>query len=594
MKAWTQPEPSQMRCTVSNIREPLDKTLENLFILFVLSHPYSPTQMSTITPASTEQDVLDYIEAKCPSLTHAYDADVFEGIDGEVFLGLTPATVDMVLPSLSQKDKGLLLARIETLRRLAGMTEGGTRPATPRTISPDRSLDPPRDVTPPPTYVREREEVETLPCATPLPAPTAHVFNTNQLPRILAEVWRASEDGDDEFVAESWLPDLKEMELKTDIFRLALRRPIRLRDSRVMASRTWFGCLVVQGRYHRVDSRLDLLVLEAREMKIASYDFHIYFVKLFTFSNTGTLVPFHTSAKCRVGDASSVAFNEQVALRFGVQTDVLTVSPNTAESNHHGSEGSRTRSLDPNTVARGRSESRTPTPRATTSRSPSLTTNSSVDILISLMQRESRDGTPKSSLGEVHANLLSLYDLLIFANRRELFNLSPRYNRFEAHLLPTHEVNAFAGTEFTLRSGSQIESLRIDSEYTRSHSQVIELLILSWGFGEPDEVANFQGAWHGHTWLLRHTLLSAILVGSPASAKRLIGVAKKLSAMRQIDLNENGFGEVLFTLLGNRDEAQRFWGTPTHGMGRGNRTPHVPALRSSLSHLIQFHQKDGL
>ena len=69
------------------------------------------------TPESSEQDVMEYIEAHCGTLWERYGGATFNGIDGEAFMGLTPATIAMVLPQLTPRDTGLLLAKIETVRR---------------------------------------------------------------------------------------------------------------------------------------------------------------------------------------------------------------------------------------------------------------------------------------------------------------------------------------------------------------------------------------------------------------------------------------------------------------------------------------------
>jgi hypothetical protein len=200
----------------------------------------------------------------------------------------------------------------------------------------------------------------------------------------------------------------------------------------------------------------------------------------------------------------------------------------------------------------------------------------SADVLKKMMLRD--PGTAdRASSRLVANNFLSMYDLLTYVANGEDFQLFPRYNRFEAYLLPTHEVSAFFGSTYTLRSVGQIEALKSDAEYMRSHAQVIALLLTIW-----------EGAWENDAWLLRHALLSAILLDNTESMKNLVAFAKSQSQAKQVNMGEDGFGEALFTLSNDETMAKAFWNQPTRRSGI--RSPHLPGQRMSLGQLVRFTQ----
>ena len=144
-----------------------------------------------------------------------------------------------------------------------------------------------------------------------------------------------------------------------------------------------------------------------------------------------------------------------------------------------------------------------------------------------------------------------------------------------------------------LRSMAQVEALRSDSAYMRNHSQVIELLLTFWGFGQDVQTPAVSG-WQGHTWLLRHALLSAIVLDNSEEAKRIVKCVKDLSDTRQIDLGETVFGEAVFTLDGDRDESRNFWDSyESHSGIQRIKSPYLPGERSTLSSLMNFVIKNG-
>ena len=290
-----------------------------------------------------EEQVYTYLTAKCPFLAREYSRSAFEGIDGEVFLGLTVGTVDMIFPNLSVKDKGLLLARVEGLK-----FGEQSRTGTPRSsVTPIHQLAakapieqkdvffapaPPRLVTPPllpePTQYREAYHPIVLPRA-------------EELPRILLEFWRHSTtDGKEDFLAETWLPNLKEVELRSETFRLALRRCIESRNSmiggsQIRAARKWFGALILSGRYFRVDSRLELFVMEVKEIELIGWDSDVYYFKLFSFVSGGNLNHVYTSNKLPVGNgrfnsftsSNAVEFDEQITMKFAKAGEDSVIEP---------------------------------------------------------------------------------------------------------------------------------------------------------------------------------------------------------------------------------------------------------------------------
>ena len=562
---------------------------------------------------ANEEQVYTYLSAKCPFLTRGYPRSAFEGIDGEVFLGLSSDTVDMIFPNLSVKEKGLLLARVEGARFGEQSRTGTPRSATtprihPTTVTPPFTLttsegEPKQEVTVK-KFVDE-EKVAPREVTPPLPAPnsdsqyreTFHPIilpRAEELPRILFEFWRHSTtDGRDDFLAETWIPNLKEIELRSETFRLALRRCIESRSSmiggaRIVAARKWFGALILSGRYFRVDNRLELFFMEVKEIELIGWDSDLYYFKLFSFVPGGNLNHVYTSNKLSIGSgrfnsfpsssSNSVEFDEQITMRFGLAKlgqdtgfePVLGAPCTPSPTHHHGG-----KPTSPKNVKHFTNKTTTPV--------------SNVDVLRAIMMRSPETppiGDPQ------YDRILSLHDLMLMVHSGSTQALDPVKNRFEFALLPTHEVSALRGTEFMLRSMAQVEALRSDSAYMRNHSQVIELVLSSWGFGEDQPSA--PSAWQGHTWLLRHALLSAIILDNNEEAKRLVKVAKELSLTRQIDLGETGFGEAVMTLDGDREQAYIFWDShESHSGGQRIKSPYLPGERSTLSSLMNFVIKNG-
>ncbi len=538
-----------------------------------------------------EEQVYTYLSAKCPFLTRVYPRSAFEGIDGEVFLGLSVGTVDMIFPNLSVKEKGLLLARVEGAKFGEQSRTGTPRSSLTPIFKPQIEqkqemvvlppVTPPRQVTPPilpePTQYRESYHPITLPRA-------------EELPRILLEFWRHStKDDRDDFLAETWLPNLKEIELRSETFRLALRRCIESRDSmiggsRIKAARKWFGALILSGRYFRVDGRLELFVMEVKEIELIGWDSDVYFFKLYSFVTGGTLNHVYTSNKLPVGNgrlnsftsSNAVEFDEQITMRFA-----------TAKSGEDSSIEPVIGALSPTASSPTRRQGPVSSPKKFVAKTTPV---SNVEGLRAIMMR-----APDTPLGVDfnYDRLVSLHDLLLMVHNGSPQALDPRKNRFEFALLPTHEVSALTGTEFMLRSMSQVEALRSDQAYMRNHSQLIELLLSSWGFGHDDQQYT-KSAWQGHSWLLRHALLSAIILDNTEEAKRLVNVAKELSLSRQIDLGETGFGEAVFTLDGDREQAQIFWDShESHSGAQRIKSPYLPGERSTLSSLMNFIIKNG-
>ena len=521
-----------------------------------------------VTRNSSQQEVVEYLREKCSTLIKGYSSDTFNGVDGEVFLGLTPATIDMVFPQLSQRDKGLLLSRVEYLRQ-----------------SSDSPTLPVRDVTPPPSFHRAAlpsasvesniELHDTRPLgridegrfstqyrrsfsptrsrapwkgrddASPLVAPI-----TGELPRILIELWRSTDDPDkDEFLAESWLPDLKELELKAQTLRLALRRSIKKKDARITLTRSWLGALVVTARYHRIGNRLELHLTQAKELNVSTHSYSEFFAKLYTYETAGpslTLVRETNRYPASMG-SSCVDFDEQLTLRFGRADDPAAK------------------------VAAAAAPLRSP-------KQASLGVESA-EVLRTLMLRTSHEEGDKK-----YESLLSLYDLLSLAAKGSVFKLDPRFNRFESHLLPTHELSALSGAQFTFRSVAQIDILKRDSDYMRSHTQVIELLLVIWGLSEAEKDQLEQGVWAGDSWLFRHALLSAIVLDNRPAVRTLIKASKILIENRLLDLAETGFGEALFTLQRDMQAARTYWESPKRQTGI--RSPYLPEQRATLGSLL--------
>jgi len=504
-----------------------------------------------ITRTSSHGQVLNYLKDKCPSLIKTYDEEIFKDLDGEVFLGLTPASVDMVFPQLSQRDKGLLLARSEYLRS---------------TSSPKIEE---RDVTPPPNFARTtlglpptqtspdpkrpigrldegrfqssyRRDFSPVSPSRRRPSPVRSSDQSvapmvGDLPRILIELWRSTDHPDrDEFLAESWLPDLREIELKPQSMRLALRRSVQ-RKEKVAMTRPWLGALVVNAKYFRIGNRLELSVLEAKNLNVATTVFSNLFLKVYVYvgGKEPSLSQVHETSRRDLSTASSVEFGEEIILRF----------------NEEGGQNFDFKKMHAETHAGLKSP----------------------EIARDLMLRSIPSNDEK----------LSLYDLMVFVGKGELNQLNPKNNRFDSYLLPTHEISALTGSEFMFKSIAQIEFLKRDSDYMRSHTHLIDLLLLSWGL-----VDESQGSWPGDSWLFRLALLSSILLNNRAGFRALSAAANTLIHDRVLEMDEDGFGEAVFTLHGDLEAARKFWQTPQRRTGI--RSPNLPDQRMTVKALLAW------
>jgi hypothetical protein len=532
----------------------------------------------SITPSSTETDVLAYLQSKCGSMVARLGVAAFTSVDGEVFLGITPATIDMILPGLETRERGLLLARIETMTRGVGEPKKSATPtgATPRLSLPPAMVSSPsnasvRDVTPPPGMAASvspshRSSTPTVIDAkknTIIPQPLLPL--SNRFPRLLVELWHERE-----FVGESWLPEISEFVFAPQTYRLGLRRGVRRRGTdEIFASRKWFGALAITCRFHTIESRLDLYVIEVKDVARTDMEGE-YFMNLYsldTGSSSGRdrLNLVYSSQKRRLGGESntSVQFDEMIRLTFQEEGEGGDGSNQVVVVHERTSRG--VFPDIPSDNAPGRAE-----PLVDRARAPSVppvSIDASVDRLRRLM------------FGEAADDCVSLPAILTFAQSDQLFNLDPRYNRFESYLLPTHEVSAMFGSEYTIRSITQLELLRVDPDYMRSHSQVVELLLGSWGAS-----GDFSGVWNGHSWLLRHVLLSCVLLHNRDWAKRVSRFAKELGTARQVDLVESGYGEILFTLMGDKSGADKFWNSEPNVALLKN--PELPKQRTSLGKLM--------
>jgi len=622
----------------------------------------------SITTNSTEDEVYTYLQSRLPSITSTYPRETFDGIDGEVFTGLSQDTIEMIFPNISPKDKGLLLARVEGIK-FGTLSQAGSRVGTPRAMTPQplgktsaalnwtTSLPPAtihipqaaaaaaaaasflensdedvslREVTPPLIPAPPTRSVPVAPLSPKKAIPaseilrhdegrfnseyrrsfspprnrpsTAAAASSSELPRLLIELWRYSKtDGRDEFLAESWLPNLKEMELRNETFRLALRRSIQTRPGagasvagKVIASRKWFAALILTGRYHRVDNRLELFVTEVKEIELIGWDSDVYYLKIFSFIGEGNLNLVYTSNQLGMSchGRNSVEFDEQITMRFGTARagEIFEpIHPLVGATN-----GTVNIGISRNIGGRSSRPGLTSKPVVIPNKILNETNGlSSIDVLRSVMLRRSSDVGGPYQLPPIYDRIMSINDIIALVGRGDLYMLDPRYSRFESALLPTHEMSALTGTEFTLRTTAQIDALKSDSEYMRNHSQLVELMLASWGYPEPG--ADLSGAWQGHSWLLRHVLLSCILLENIEESRRVVKVAKELSLLRQIDLNETGYGEALFTLEGDKDSALNFWESSPQNSGRSRiKSPYLPQDRSPLSHLINFVLKGGI
>ena len=472
-----------------------------------------------ITRSSTQEEVFEFLKDRCGALVSAYPPDTFRGIDGEVFLGLNDRkAIDTTFPLLSEPDKATLL-----LLHLPS--------SSPASI---------RDVTPPRTFTVPSEKNHSSSESVVKPI-------MGKLPRILLELWYGNSDHDrEDFLAETWLPSLSEVELYSQTYRLALKRSIKDKEAyRVVSSRKWFGSFVVSMRYHRMDNRLDLFIEAAKELQLGNFGSeNEFFLKVFSYSENSLSIV-HRTARRAACQATMVEFSEQFTIRFSDDLSLLVAEKNIVENRDD---------------------------------SASIIIDSTT--LKGLMLRNStispNDPTYKSLIG--------LIDLLTFAGTKQLYNFNPKHNRFEAYLLPTHEINAYFGAQYQIRSQAQLDALKNDEEYMRAHSQVVELLLISWGFGE----GGGGGGWSSHSWLFRHALLSTILLQNHQSYKRLVSAGKSLTLTRQLDVSEEGFGEVLFTLMHNQHEAQSFWDKHAKPRFPFLKSPYLPPIRTCLGQLVTW------
>ena len=497
---------------------------------------------------SSAEEVFDFLAQRCPQLTKTYPEEIFRGIDGQVFLGLTPGSIDMIFPQLSLRDKGLLLARVEALRQEA--TPSPPLPPT-RLYLPAPTVDDTR-----PIGRLDEGRFQSLykhdfPPTSPSKRMTASQNEENvhssiapilgDLPRILIELWRATDDPDkDEFLAESWLPEMTEIERKSQTIRLGLRRSVqRKSDLKIVATRAWLGALIVTTRYHRIGNKLELLISEAKELNVATHAFSEFFIRVYTYMDSGpkkqpVLRTVHETPRRGLTSGSScVLFQEEICVTFGRSDDTSIekkpfnfVSPKRPEPV----------GLD------------------------------SAQSLKDIMLRDPL---------KTKEGLVCLFDLLTFAGKNYWEKFNPRINRFEAYLLPTHEISALFGSQYTLKSMAQIDLLKHDPDYMRSHLQVVELLITAWS----PSVA-------GQSWLFRHALLSCILVENREGVKELLKISKSFLQDRQLEISEDGFGEAVFSLENDLEAARAFWGAPTRRSGI--RSPFLPGQRVPLGQLLEW------
>ena len=485
-----------------------------------------------ISRSSSAEEVYEYLKKRCSELVQSYPAESFRGVDGEVFFGLSEKSIDMALPMLSDRDKGLLLARSASLR-------------SPSTL---------RNVTPPPTFTPVQEEQPPV-IEVKKPRPVMPLLG--QLPRILIEVWHGSSEHErTDFLAETWIPNLQEFELSSETLLLALKRSIRDRDSRsIVSSRKWFGSLVASMRYHRIDNRLDLFVGDARDLQFGG-DFgseNEFFLKIFSFVPSTSLSLIHITDRISASQATVVEFGAHVTVKFGSSDDPSVVA------------------------AKKISETTSDSPKR-----PLMEPS----VLKAIMLKDPFHPSPViSPIDSKFQNLVCLYDLLSYSAKEEFYQFNPKYHRFDSYLLPTHEMSAITGAEYQIRNQTQLDALRGDEQYMRAHTQVVELLLISWGLGKGEESG--KGSWTGHSWLFRQALLSSILLQNNQALKRLISAGKTLGATRQIDASEDGFGEALFTLMENESEAKRFW--ENNSKLRGClKSPYIPPIRTSLGQLLHW------
>lgn len=82
-----------------------------------------------VNSQSDEAAVVRYLRTTAPFLDGVPD-HAFQGIDGTVLLGMDADTIDICFPDLGQRERGLLLARVKTLRReeAGGLMSGYVTP----------------------------------------------------------------------------------------------------------------------------------------------------------------------------------------------------------------------------------------------------------------------------------------------------------------------------------------------------------------------------------------------------------------------------------------------------------------------------------
>eukprot|EP00397_Hematodinium_sp_SG-2012_P004567 GEMP01004579.1.p1 GENE.GEMP01004579.1~~GEMP01004579.1.p1 ORF type:complete len:1249 (+),score=306.76 GEMP01004579.1:227-3973(+) len=73
--------------------------------------------LAELTPKSSEADVLKFIRRHCQFLSRHRDS-VYSQLDGASFLGLSCVNAHMIFPTFSDRERGLLLAQVETQLKL--------------------------------------------------------------------------------------------------------------------------------------------------------------------------------------------------------------------------------------------------------------------------------------------------------------------------------------------------------------------------------------------------------------------------------------------------------------------------------------------
>jgi hypothetical protein len=528
---------------------------------------------------STDSDILSYLRMKHPSLVSSFPIEHFSGIDGEIFFGVNISNIDYIFPSIPPRDKGLLLARIESLR------SASNRPLLTSPSSP-----PPA----PPVSHYELESSRHAPATSSCRVPLSERFSTSysrsysptvrseggsgadDYPRILLELWVSSEGGRTEFAAECWLPELAKFNKKNEIMRIGLKRNIKLLSSdgsegRVTQSRKWFGTVLISGEMENEKS-FNLNLIEIRDLgEILNFNF--YHFNCFYYINN----KFHFIHK--TNQNANFKFHEIIKLKFNKpKTNPSLPLPQPDYPDY----------TPPGVPVR---DHRSPSPKPPGGTPPPWRTS---DMEISAPTQVVSEGARGRSLSSGRSSVDCLVDIITsggrinvttiaeWAERGEWVNLSPRYNRFEGFLLPTHETTALFGSVYTLQSTQQIENLRNNSNYSQNHKIVIKCLL-----------QYFTTDWSGHSWLLRHCLLSSILIGSRDTTRGVISLVRSLEASRRLDMNENGLGEVLFTLNDDKSESDKFWNN-LNNLKIIKNDFNIPQIRLNFSQLINYFNKEIL